>query len=134
MAHDHAALGGNGPDHKKFGLVKITLSYHYQDKQWEVDLDPTEIDIMIFGWHNYEKYKPWLPGGAGGNLMKNLNHLSPDGTVHLKPKEKWPKESKLIRGPVEVGEPFGNSVDDFCWHNDQCLWWCVSDTHMMPSP
>ena len=46
MAHDHAALGGsegNGPDYKKFGLVKITLSYHYDDKQWEVELDPHEV-------------------------------------------------------------------------------------------
>jgi hypothetical protein len=133
MAHDHSEATSSAagrPDHKKFGLVKVTLSYHWNNRQWEVDLDPTEIDLMIFGWANYEKYKPWLPGSAGGPTQQNLTHLMPDGLVHGK-KDKWPV--KVLRGPVDVGEPHGDSVDDFCWHSPACLWWCVSDTHLVPS-
>ena len=135
--HDHGGAAppkGNGPDYNKFGLVGITLSYHYQGQQWEVELDPHDVDIMIFGWANYEKYKPWLPGPAGGSLMNGLTHLMPDGTLHADRNQQWPKNLKVKNGPRAVGPAFGGSVDDFCWHDPVCLWWCVSDTHMVPSP
>jgi len=116
---------------------KVTVHYHWRGQQYEVDLDPNRIDIMIFGSANIKKYKPGLPGRAGGPVKGNMNHLMPDGTTreghHHKTRgasEAWPlQEAGVMSNPRSLGRSTGGSPDDFCWHELTCSWWCVAGDH-----
>jgi hypothetical protein len=146
--HEHGAHPGHpakgqstNPDHethsgesRDFGVTKVTVTYHWKGVQYEVDLDPNRIDIMIFGSDNIKRFKPHLPEPVGGPVTKNLNHLMPDGTMRKHdPKSKteyWPAEKAGIFGtPRKVRMAVSGSPDDFCWHNELCNWWCVAGDH-----
>ena len=143
--HDHHApgqLSASGSSYGKsqpddFGVNKITVHYHWRGEQFEVDLDPRHIDIMIFGSANIKKYKPTLPGKAGGPVKGSMNHLMPDGTMRDHPGHKtrgagepWPLErAGIMSAPRNLGMSAGGSPDDFCWHNVVCDWWCVAGNH-----
>lgn len=130
-AHAHPQPTPGADD---FGVNKITISYHWRGEQYEVDLDPNKLDIMIFGSANIKKFKPPLPGKAGGPVKGSMNHLMPDGTMRAHdpkvPAGYWPfDEAGVMGAPRRIGLSVGGSPDDFCWHNPACFWWCVAGDH-----
>lgn len=121
----HLSHGGGS---KKFGVDRVTISYHYNGRQYEVDINPDDIDVMIFGWENYKKYRKKIDPDK--DLQHNLNHLWPNGKTLAQPKEPWPfSRIGVLKEPRDVGVAIGGSADDFCWHTPTCEWWCVAGTH-----
>jgi hypothetical protein len=143
MSDDHESRHGSGHgasghgshgDDGDFGVTKITIAYHWKGRQYEIDLDPNRVDVLIFGSENVKRFKPALPKPVGGPVSERLGHLNPDGTMHNRdPKAKveyWPAEKAGIFGtPRRVGRAVDGSPDDFCWHNIECNWWCVAGDH-----
>jgi hypothetical protein len=120
-----------------WAVTEVVIRYRSKDAHWEVSMDPSKIDLLVFNWERFKQINAII-----GQPIAADNHFKPDGASKdgkytaaenaQRAGTKGPPR-KLPNPPGDAGK---NDVieeedtDPICIHNRDCTWYCTDESHI----